>query len=130
MSDPKKSTEFLNHVRRLKGVYRFDIRKYRPRRTDRQNSFYWPCFVHPFGQFLREQGQPVTDDEAHEILKHKFLKREVVDESTGEVMTFTGSTTKLDTKEFNEYLDNVAAWLHDFFGVVMPDPTDYHEQDS
>jgi len=115
-------------LKRQRGKCRVEICKYRRRRSDRQNRFYWPCFVHPFASFLREQGEAITDEDAHEILKHRFLRREVVDDKTGEVMPYTKSTTELTTTEFNQYLDLCAAWLNDMFGFVMPDPQDYHER--
>lgn len=130
LSDEQAKARLINHVRTLRGRWRIDLTQYRPRRSDRQNRYYWPCLVQPFAAWLKEQGNEYTTDDAHEILKHKFLRREHIDRRTGEVMTFTQSTAKLDTSEFNEYLDRCAAWLADFTGIEVPDPQPYHERES
>lgn len=113
-----------------KGAIRIEIMEHRPRRTDRQNRYYWPCFVQPLADFLREQGDLTEDEEAHELIKAKFLRKTIVNKKTGEVMEYVGSTTDLTTKEFNEYLDRVAFWLADMFGIVVPDPNVYHEREE
>lgn len=127
--DPKVRARVANRIREMRGRYRFNVVKYRPRRSDRQNRYYWPCFVHEFGELLRSAGNEMTDEQAHEILKHKFLRREAIDETTGEVMTYTESTTRLDTSEFNTYLDQCAAWLAEL-GVIVPDAAEYREKDD
>ena len=105
-------------LRKLRGIYRVNIVKHRPRRTDRQNSRYWPAIVVPFARFLREQGEQVTDQQAHELLKRKFLFRTWMDPKTGEALDYTESTTKLDTAEFNEYTETCENWLADF-GIIV-----------
>lgn len=125
MDDAVRRTQILNTLRALRGPWRLVWKRYRPRRSDRQNRYYWPCFVQPFAQYLRDQGEHLTELEAHEMLKHKFLRRSV--EANGEHMEYTPSTTELDTGEFNAYLDACAAWLADFFGIVVPEPNEYRE---
>ena len=131
MSNEAKKFALLNRLKRLEGPHRISVVKYRPRRSDRQNRYYWPCFVRPFADFIRDQGERITDEHAHQMLKHRFLKRDAIDKRTGEVVgEYTKSTTSLDTAEFNEYLDQVAYWLSDMFGIMVPDPDDYHEKDE
>lgn len=127
LSNPREKALILSKIRELQGVYRIDIKKYKKRRTDRQNRYYWPCFVQPFADFLRAQGEPTSDDDAHEMLKMKFLRRSK--EVNGAIVEYTLSTTDLDTQEFNTYLDACAAWLHDYFGIQVPEPTIYREVD-
>lgn len=107
---------------RKKGKFRITVCQHRPRRSDAQNRYYHPCFVKLLADYLREQGEQITDDYAHEILKHKFLRRCVVDKNTGEEIWFTGSTRKLTTVEFNEYLERCAQWLSEM-GLVVPEPS-------
>lgn len=121
---------FVIALRRLRGRHRISIVKHRRRRTDRQNRYYWPVFVKSFGDFLREQGENVTDDQAHEMLKHKFLRQTWIDGRTGEALDYTRSTTALDVAEFNQYLDSVALWLADMFGIIVPSPDEYHEKEE
>jgi hypothetical protein len=128
LSDAREKRNLLDAIRRLEGMQRVTICSHRKRRSDRQNRYYWPCFVQPFAEYLNAQGEAVTDDEAHTLLKQKFLRRSVADPETGEfVGDVLRSTTDLNTAEFNEYLENCAAWLADFFGINVPDPSIYRE---
>jgi hypothetical protein len=113
-----------------KGAIRIEIMEHRPRRTDRQNRYYWPCFVQPFAEFLNEQGEQIDDEAAHELIKAKFLRKSIINKKTGEIMEYVGSTTKLNTREFNEFLDQVAYWLADMFGIIVPEPNVYHEREG
>lgn len=130
MSDARERSRLLNQaLNPLRGRWRFAWKRYRPRRSDRQNRYYWPCFVQPFAAWMRQQGNDVTDEQAHDILKHRFL-RVTIAHDAGEfgVHEYTRSTTELDTGEFNEYLDRCAAWLAEFCGIVVPSPDEYREQ--
>lgn len=135
--DAADKARLWNHFRPLKGHHSISICAYRSRRSDRQNRYYWPCFVKPFADHLRENnieydGRVPTDDEAHAILKFKFLPPiEVVDKGTGEVWQVHGdTTTSLTTTQFNEYLDRCAAFLVEQFGFIVPEPGDYHEREE
>ena len=67
---------------------------------------------------------------AHEVLKKMFLEESVCDETTGQVYTYIRSTTTLNTKEFNEYLDQVAAMLATDCGFTVADPDIYREKEA
>jgi len=120
MSKPSEKQTILAFVRELSGMYRVVIVKYRKRRTDSQNRFYWPAIIAPFGDYLRGQGSGITDEECHEMLKWKFLRETIIDPGTGEVIgEKTRSTTELNTTEFSEYIDKVSAYLQETFGVTV-----------
>ena len=116
-----------SQMRSLRGKHRISVKQYRAKRTDRQNRFYWPCFVVPFGRFLREQGEAITDDDAHEMLKLKFLRIVVQDARAGD-LECTRSTTTLTKEEFNEYLDRCGMFLSQMFGIQIPEPSIYWEK--
>ncbi len=130
-SDKPRLQMFLGQVRLLEGQHRFSVKKYRAKRSDRQNRFYWPVFVQPFYEWLKDAGfdEVRTADDAHEMLKYRFLTVDIIDKSTGEsIGTTVRSTATLDTKEFNEYLDRCAQFLAEFCGIVVPEPRVYHER--
>ena len=116
-----------NALRRLRGQHRITIKAYRKRRSDQQNRYYWPCFCQPLADFLSEQGEYTTADQAHEILKSQFLKVTIEDEKAG-LLEFTQSTAGLSVDEFNEYLDRCSHWLFEMFGITVPEPEVYHLQ--
>jgi hypothetical protein len=123
MTRPAEKQMILEFVRKLDGMHRVEIVKYRPRRTDSQNRYYWPCVVQPFADFLRAQGQTITDEQAHDLMKAKFLTISVINPGSGEVIgERVRSTTELKVEEFGEYLEKVMAWLADMFGIECPIP--------
>jgi predicted alpha/beta-fold hydrolase len=129
MSKPEQKRKAHEALNPLTGIHRVEVVRYRPRRSDRQNRYYWPCFVKPFSDYLRGQGnEHFTDEMAHEVLKRMFLTVAVVDRNTGAEFERVRSTTELDTGEFNEYLEKVAAFLVTDCGFVVPDPAEYREQ--
>ena len=131
MSSDREKRLIVDKVRTLQGVWRIAFTRHRPRRTDRQNRYYWPCFVQPFAEFLREQGEEMTDDGAHMLMRAKFLHQTVKDRRTGKMIGATiRSTTELTTVEFNDYLDRCAHWLLDMFRIEVPDPDIYHEREA
>jgi hypothetical protein len=126
-SEPREMALILAKLRELRGLHRITVCAHRKRRSDRQNRYYWPCFVQPFAEFLNGQGEAVTDLEAHEILKTRFNSKTITDKRTGEAMDFPTTTTTLTTVEFNQYLDKCAVFLLDFAGIVVPEPSIYRE---
>ena len=65
-----------------------------------------------------------TADEVHEILKHKFLNKEVVIKEKVKKYFFhiTKSTTELTTGEFKRYMEDIQRWASESLGLVIPDP--------
>jgi hypothetical protein len=123
-------------LRMLVGTWRLELTQYRPRRTDRQNRYYWPAFVAPFGNFLRGcdlevAGSLITDLKAHEILKFKFLRETAFHPLTGELIgDLTRSSTGLSIPEFNDYLDRCGAYLLTEFDIEVPQPRVYRERED
>ena len=129
MGNPRKKAMLLNQIRGLEGWHRFDVVKFRRRRTDQQNRYLWVAFNEPFSDYMRAQGEALTALDAHEILKGKFLRKTIIDRNTGEAYDVVHSTTELTTVEFNEYLDREAVFLGEL-GIQVPDPSIYHSQDD
>lgn len=92
------------------------IQKLKSTRSSQQNRLWW-LYV---GILSKELGY--TKDELHEILKYKFLKREKVDEKTGEVFEYLGSTTKLNKTEFADMVNELIRWSAETFDIVLPLP--------
>lgn len=109
----------VERLRNLRGMHRVTIVRNRPRRTDAQNRFYWPVYVQPFADWLKEQDETATEETAHEILKARFLQRSVVNETTGEVLHYVGSTAELNIDEFSEYLEKCAKFLAEWCGIEV-----------
>lgn len=119
--NPRERQLLLEQIRSLHGMHRICVLQYRPRRSDRQNRFYWPCFVQPLHDYLRAQGWEGTEDDAHELMKAKFLRASYVDTNTGESFEYVRSSASLTVEEFTDYLERCAAWLAEMFGIVVPE---------
>lgn len=96
------------------------------KRTLPQNSYYWGCVVPMVKNGLRDAGynEVKTNDDAHEILKHLFLKRKVESDKTGDVIVIAGSTAKLHTVEFNAYLEEIWQWASEYLCLTIPGPNE------
>lgn len=87
------------------------LRRQTKRRTDPQNKYYWGCIVPILGEHFG-----YTKEEMHEALKWLFLRKPESDPPT------VGSTAKLDTRAFNEYIEQIQMWAAENFAIVIPDP--------
>lgn len=128
MSDSRESSKFINGLRLLKGSHRITVVKNRPRRTDRQNRFFHPCFCQSLADYLSAQGEFTTMQDAKDLIKTKCLMLTRIDTKTGAIIEYVGHTSALDTKQFNEFLDRAAFWLNSMFDIIVPDPSEYHEK--
>jgi hypothetical protein len=95
-------------------------------RSTQQNRYYFGSVIPAVKEGLKEIGyrEITTTEQTHELMKFMFLKKQIVNENTGEVLETIGSTTKLSTTEFNEYIDRISQFAAEFLGVeIMPPST-------
>lgn len=104
------------------------VQKLRKRRSNPQNAFYWAVVVEYFWQGLRDLGHEVSKDDAHEILKLKFLKTHVMNDDTGEVIEFTKSTSALTTSEFMDFIAQCQQYAMETCNVNIPDPNQFMQE--
>ncbi len=86
------------------------IRKERHTRSLNQNKYYWGVIIE-----ILSNNFGYDKEEMHEALKFKFLKKH---EDTD--LVTVGSTAKLSTAEFTEYIDRVVRWAATEYQVVIP----------
>jgi len=96
------------------------------KRSLNQNNFYWGVVVPLVKEGLKDIGynEIRTNEQAHETLKFLFLKKQIPNENTGEIIEILGSTAKLTTIEFNLFIEQVAQWCSEFLGFVLPMPNE------
>lgn len=90
-----------------------------------QNSYYWLMVVPTIKAGLNDIGydEIKSNTEAHEFLKAKFLKKYVHNKhNPEEVIELPGSTAKLTTVEFMEYIAEIQRFSAEYLGVIIPDP--------
>lgn len=89
------------------------LRKQAKKRTDPQNRYYWGVVVPMLSEHFG-----YTKEEMHEALKWQFLKKPEANPPT------VGSTRKLSTEEFNNYIESIQVWAASEYSIVIPDPNE------
>lgn len=97
------------------------IKRKSAKRSDRQNRYWWVLVT------ILSNDLGYTKEEMHEILKYKFLKREKVDERTGLVMEYLGSTTELNKMEFADMITDLRRWSEQDLNIYLPEPNEQTE---
>lgn len=128
-SNQQEKTLIISRLRGLVGKWILTLKEDKSRRTTRQNGYYFAAFVPAFQEFLRDQGEDGSKETTHELLKLECNPKMIVSPVTGEMKTVGGSTKNMNTQEFNQYLDRVAAFLAKFCGIAIPEPDIYREKD-
>lgn len=107
------------------GRYVLKIEK-RNKRSLRQNAYYFGCIVPLVKEGLVSNGFDDVKDEsdAHEILKHLFLKRKMINRETEDVIEVVGSTKKLSTVEFNFFIEEIIKWGAEYLNIQIPFPNE------
>lgn len=122
--DMNAKRQFIVFAGSLRGQVRVEFIPYRPRRSDRQLRYYWPCVVVPFAHWLHdENGEKYDEQAAHEILKAEYLTIQVVNKETGERLgSYVGSTGDLDRPGFWDYVEKCRDHLAKYCHIVTQDP--------
>lgn len=118
--------EFKDAFKFLKDGKHLVIIKNISKRSLSQNAYYWGVCVPLVKEGLVDAGFEAVkkNDDAHEIMKHVLLKKQMISSSTGEVIDIAGSTAKLTVQEFGVFLEDVCRWAAEYLGVVIPSPFD------
>jgi hypothetical protein len=110
--------KFNSYLNTLKGGVLVTIKKEKSQRSLEQNRYYWGVVI----KLLCEE-IGLNEDELHEVLKYKFLKEHAENKVLGEV-DFVKSTTDLNTKEMEEYLEKIRVWATEFLNMNIPLPNE------
>ena len=107
------------------GKYLISIKDFR-KRSIPQNAYYWSVVVPLVRKGLYEAGfdEVRTNDDAHEIIKHVHLKKQMVSKQTGDVIDIAGSSSSLSIPEFNEFIERVCKWASEYLGIYIPSPNE------
>ncbi len=113
LNDPR----FYSYLKSFEGKeVEVVVRLKSTKRSDPQNRAYFGIVVSALADHLG-----YTKEECHEALKILFASRK--DEKTG--LTIVESTSKMDTKRFNKYYEDIQRWAIEFLGIDIPSPNEY-----
>lgn len=112
------SEKWLVYLSGLEGLrIELTLQKERHARTLSQNSYYWGVIIEILGNHFGYE-----PDEMHEELKRKFNPKISKIDSN---LTFGGSTARLSTVEFINYIDRIVRYFAQEYGICIPDPGEY-----
>ena len=92
------------------------VQKLRSKRSLKQNRLFWVYVTIIANELGYEKEQ------MKEIISYKFLKRERVDERTGEIFEYIESTTKLNKTDFADMVNSLIRWAAETLHIVLPLP--------
>jgi CRISPR/Cas system CSM-associated protein Csm2 small subunit len=107
--DPQHVVQFIAKLEGARIIV--TIEKWRGRRSDQANRFYWGAVVDAISEHTGYE-----KSEVHSILGMMFLLAEK------DGRKYVRSTATLNTAEFSEFLDRVIRWAAMELGVVISDP--------
>jgi len=108
--------QFTSYVSTLKGDVMITIDKRYKQRSDKENRYYWGVVLPLLCEYMG-----YTDEEMHEAIKWKFLRKETLLQPKYEELPTVRSTTTLTTIEFEELMEKIKIWAAEF-GILIPDP--------
>lgn len=107
------------------GNYEMNIKKSRTIRSINQNNYYHGVVVKELYEYFQ---RVVTVAQIHDILKYKFLANRFENPVTGEIVEQIGTTTKLNTKQMEEYLEQCRKYALEEYNhrIPLPNETEYN----
>lgn len=114
-----------------RGIWSFEMKRCRQQRSLSQLGYYWAVVLPAVAKGINEAwGDDLDADKAHRFCGDRFLKREVIDRSTGEVKgEFIRHTGELDTAEFAAYLDQIILFAAEFLNTDIPAADRFHAKE-
>jgi len=112
--------DFQEYVKKLPdGIFVCNIKKWFKKRSLNQNDFYWGVIIPKLSEYFC-----ITPSEVHDEIKYKFLRVTWVGIGWEEISK-TMSTTTLNTKEWEEYIDRIRKWIIEEYNITLPLPHEY-----
>jgi hypothetical protein len=95
-------------------------------KTSRQNRYLWSVVYRyaKFG-FLEAGNEGVSEDDVHEYFKDLFLKdigKDMFVKKSSEVRRVTKSTKAISKQEMRDYIEKIARFCAEYFGIDIPMP--------
>lgn len=104
--------------------FQITVEKKKKSRSLNQNAYYWGVVIPMVRGAMHDLGMKLSRQEVHELLKLKFLKKEIINENTGEVFEYIGGSSELTTKEFMDFIAELQQWSAEYLNIVIPSPNE------
>ena len=122
IKDNKDKQSLFSYLKELENDYIVSVKKQRNTRSNMQNSYYWKCIVQGLAEELG-----YFPNEMHDALRAKFLSEyEMISFNDNQIaINKIGSTTALNTKEFEQYTEQIRVWALTDLGIRLMLPNEY-----
>ena len=122
IKDKIDKQSLFNYLKELENDYIVSIKKQRNTRSNMQNSYYWKCIVQGLAEELG-----YFPNEMHDALRAKFLSEyEMISINDNQIaINKIGSTTALNTKQFEKYTEKIRVWALTDLGIRLMLPNEY-----
>ena len=122
IKDKRDKQSLFSYLKELENDYIVSVKKQRNTRSNMQNSYYWKCIVQGLAEELG-----YFPNEMHDALRAKFLSEyEMISYNDNQIaINKIGSTTALNTKQFEQYTEQIRVWALTDLGIRLMLPNEY-----
>jgi len=122
IKDNRDKQSLFSYLKELENDYIVSVKKQRNTRSNMQNSYYWKCIVQGLAEELG-----YFPNEMHDALRAKFLSEyEMISFNDNQIaINKIGSTTALNTKQFEQYTEQIRVWALTELGIRLMLPNEY-----
>jgi hypothetical protein len=122
IKDNRDKQSLFSYLKELENDYIVSVKKQRNTRSNMQNSYYWKCIVQGLAEELG-----YFPNEMHDALRAKFLSEyEMISFNDNQIaINKIGSTTALNTKQFEQYTEQIRVWALTDLGIRLMLPNEY-----
>lgn len=120
--DGRNIREYIQELR--EGVYSILFTEERKARSNRQNAYLFGCVYPLIFPYLIDAGWKLTTlEEVHYFCLTRFTAVDCINSHTGEIIRFPPtSSSKMNTVQFNTYLDLLIEFALEAFELEIPPP--------
>ena len=117
--------QIADTMRRMEGKrLAISIKEVKRRRSNNQNRYYWGVVIPIITNMFLEAGNNTDENEVHEFLKeHVGGLKTILSDPSGIRRTVVKSSARINTSEFENYMEKVRAWAASF-DVEIPLPNE------
>jgi len=117
---------FKEELKSLSGDVVVLVKEGRPKRSTQQNKYYWSVICR-----IISEHTGYTPEEVHEFYKETFLTdRKLITIGKDEREIEKATTTRLSTKEFEEYCENIRRHASVELNLNIPEPNEGNEDEN
>ena len=122
IKDNRDKQSLFSYLKELENDYIVSVKKQRNTRSNMQNSYYWKCIVQGLAEELG-----YFPNEMHDALRSRFLSEyEMISINDNQIaINKIGSTTALNTKQFEQYTEQIRVWALTDLGIRLMLPNEY-----